>query len=130
VQERRAVFDRYRAHLAQLPGVAFMPEETFGASNSRSSRWLTCLTIDPSAFGVTREEVRLALEQENIESRPVWKPMHLQPVFQECETYGGAVSGGLFERGLCLPSGTAMSEHDQQRVIRVVHDVAARAARR
>jgi dTDP-4-amino-4,6-dideoxygalactose transaminase len=97
-----------------------MPEAPWG----RSNRWLTVLTIDPEAFGATREEVRLALEAENIEARPVWKPMHLQPVYRGAEVVGGAVAADLFERGLCLPSGTAMRTHDLARVAQIVRDQA------
>ena len=98
-----------------------MPEAPWG----RHTRWLTCLTIDPDAFGATREDVRLALEAENIEARPVWKPMHLQPIFADCEMLGGAVAEDLFEHGLCLPSGSAMTEADVERVCAVVTSVAA-----
>ncbi len=86
----------------------------------RHSRWLTCLTIDPEAFGATREDVRLALEAENIEARPVWKPMHLQPAYSDYDVVGGSVSKDLFDRGLCLPSGSAMTSADIGRVVEVV----------
>jgi len=116
VHARRANFDAYAAGLGDLPGVEFMPEASYG----RCTRWLTCLTIDPAAFGATREDVRLALEAENIEARPVWKPMHLQPVFRECRAVGGGVSERLFEDGLCLPSGSNLAEADRVRVIEIV----------
>jgi pyridoxal phosphate-dependent aminotransferase EpsN len=119
IEARRRIFAHYVAALQDLPGMAFMPEAAFG----RSNRWLTCLTIDPAKAGVDREQVRRALETENIEARPVWKPLHLQPVFSGCETVGGAVSERLFDQGLCLPSGSAMTEDDLQRVIRIVRDV-------
>jgi dTDP-4-amino-4,6-dideoxygalactose transaminase len=119
VEARRRIFDRYVAALQDLPGVAFMPEAALG----RSNRWLTCLTIDPAKAGVDREAVRKALEAENIEARPVWKPLHLQPVFAGCEIVGGAVAERLFDQGLCLPSGSAMTEDDQQRVVGIVRDV-------
>ena len=93
-----------------------MPEADWGVGN----RWLTCITIDPGAFGADREAVRLALEAEDIEARPVWKPMHLQPVFAERPMFGGDVSARLFADGLCLPSGSAMTRDDQQRVVRVL----------
>jgi dTDP-4-amino-4,6-dideoxygalactose transaminase len=95
------------------------PEASWG----ESTRWLTCLTIDPKIAGVTREQVRLALEAENIEARPVWKPMHLQPVFAGAEMHGGKVSERLFEHGLCLPSGAGLSEEDRNRVIASVKNV-------
>jgi pyridoxal phosphate-dependent aminotransferase EpsN len=90
-----------------------MPEAGYG----RSSGWLTCLTVDPSAFGASREDVRRRLQSMNIESRPVWKPMHLQPVYRKCPVRGGAVAAGLFETGLCLPSGSGLSPSEQSSVI-------------
>jgi dTDP-4-amino-4,6-dideoxygalactose transaminase len=113
---RRRIFHRYLDALGELPGVAFMPEAAYGTSN----RWLTCIRIDASAFGATREDVRLALEAENIEARPIWKPMHLQPVFAGCRMHGGATSEDLFENGLCLPSGSSLTQEDQDRVIATV----------
>jgi dTDP-4-amino-4,6-dideoxygalactose transaminase len=103
----------YRKELGGLPGIEFMPEAPYGKSNA----WLTVILIHPEEFGVDRETVRLALEAENIESRPIWKPMHMQPVFRECRICGGKVSEDLFSRGLCLPSGTQMSEEDLDRVV-------------
>jgi dTDP-4-amino-4,6-dideoxygalactose transaminase len=119
VKARRANFDFYEEALGDLPGVVFMPEAPYG----RSTRWLTCLTVDPSAFGATREEIRVALEREDIEARPVWKPMHLQPVFKDCRVVGGAVSEDLFERGLCLPSGSNLTQQDRERVAETVRGV-------
>lgn len=119
VQARRANFDFYKKELGGLPGIQFMPEAGFG----RSNRWLTCLTIDPSRFGATREDVRLAFESENIESRPVWKPLHLQPFFQDCPYYGSGVAEELFDKGLCLPSGSNLTVEDLQRVVKVFRQV-------
>jgi len=129
VKAKRRIFDYYKNALKDIPGIEFMPEAPYG----RSNRWLTVILITPEIFGADREKVRLALEAENIESRPVWKPMHLQPVFrsQESEaknrnnlkeTYParavrGEVAEDLFKRGLCLPSGTAMTDEDMDRVI-------------
>ena len=113
VARRRAVNQHYREVLGDLPGLEFMPEASYG----RATFWLTCLTIDPAAFGASREEVRLHLESLNIEARPVWKPMHLQPVFSHCEHAGGAVAEDLFERGLCLPSGSNLTAEDLERVV-------------
>lgn len=113
VQARRDNFDFYKRELGGLPGIQFMPEAEFG----RSNRWLTCLTIDPLGCGSTREDMRLALEAENIESRPVWKPLHLQPVFRNCPYYGSGVAEELFNKGLCLPSGSNLSRDDLQRVV-------------
>ncbi|MHB1046999.1 MAG: DegT/DnrJ/EryC1/StrS family aminotransferase [Thermoanaerobaculia bacterium] len=125
VAARRANFDAYHEALGDLPGIEFMPEAQWG----RSNRWLTCLTIDPGPFGADREDVRLALEAENIESRPVWKPMHLQPFFASCRAVGGSVSAGIFERGLCLPSGSSLSPEDRTRVIEVVTEMARSGCR-
>lgn len=119
VERRRAIFGRYRVAFSDLPGFDFMPEADYG----RSNRWLTAITIDSKQAGVSKEEVRLALEQENIESRPLWKPMHLQPVFSGCKSVGGVVSEGLFATGLCLPSGSSLADSDQERIIRLVRSL-------
>ncbi len=116
VRRRREICEAYRQALGDLPGVAFMPEAPWG----RATRWLTVITVDPAQFGATREQIRLALEKENIESRPLWKPMHLQPVFRDCEAVGGAVAEDLFGQGLCLPSGSSMTREDQGRVVAAV----------
>jgi dTDP-4-amino-4,6-dideoxygalactose transaminase len=116
VAARRRNFEIYQQALGQLPGIEFMPEATFG----RATRWLTCLTIDPAAFGADREQVRLALAQQHIEARPVWKPLHLQPVFADCECIGGAIAENLFERGLCLPSGSNLTIEELERVIHAI----------
>ena len=116
VDARRAVFERYRQGLGDLPGVDFMPER----AGSRSSRWLSCITIDPRLFGADHEQVRLALETENIESRPTWKPMHQQPVFAGAAMVGGAVSERLFKTGLCLPGGSSLGAEDQARVVEII----------
>jgi dTDP-4-amino-4,6-dideoxygalactose transaminase len=116
VAARRANFAYYARALGGLPGVQLQPEAPWGTH----SRWLTCLTLDPAAFGADRERVRLALEAENIEARPLWKPMHLQPVFAGLPCHGGGVAADLFERGLCLPSGSSLTEADLARVARAV----------
>ena len=116
VTARRRNFAHYERVLGTLPGVTMAPEMAWGTH----SRWLSCLLLDPAAFGAGREEVRLALEAQNIEARPLWKPMHLQPVFAGCESVGGAVAERLFERGLCLPSGSALTTADLDRVCEVI----------
>jgi dTDP-4-amino-4,6-dideoxygalactose transaminase len=121
VQKRRWIFEQYRLRLQHLPGVEFMPEAPWG----QCTRWLSVILLDPNEFGATPETVRLALEAENIESRPIWKPLHLQPVFAGCETVGRAVAEELFRRGLCLPSGTGMTEADIERVVEVIQRVHA-----
>lgn len=120
VEACRAIFDRYVDGLGDLAGLAFQPEAGYG----RHTRWLTVGTIDPQAFGADRETVRLALEERNIEARPVWKPMHMQPVFAHCDAIGGQISAELFEHGICLPSGSAMTSEQQDRVIEAVRDCA------
>lgn len=119
VQARRRNFEIYQRALRQLPGIEFMPEASFG----RATRWLSCITINPAAFGASREQVRLALAQQQIEARPVWKPLHLQPVFGGCETMGGAIAEDLFEHGLCLPSGSNLSDEDLERVIEAINKI-------
>ena len=113
VDVRREHNRAYRESLGDLPGVEFMPE----IPNGRSTFWLTTLTIDPDVAGVDREAVRVHLESLDIEARPVWKPMHLQPVFENYPVYGGEVSAQLFKWGLCLPSGSSLDEEDRSRVI-------------
>jgi pyridoxal phosphate-dependent aminotransferase EpsN len=116
VARKREIFECYRETLGDLPGIGFMPE----ASHGGSSRWLTCITVDPARFGASREDVRGALEAGDIESRPVWKPMHLQPVFAGFRARGGSVSEAIFADGLCLPSGTNLTKYDLKRITDVV----------
>jgi len=122
VNARRANGAFYEKAFADLPGIEFMPEAPW----NRCTRWLTCILVDPVKFGADREAIWLAMEAENIEARPVWKPMHLQPVFAHCDRFGGEVAEDLFDRGLCLPSGSNLTEADLQRVVEVVR----RATRR
>lgn len=126
VSARRRNFEFYRETLGELPGLEFMPEAPWG----KHSRWLTTLTIEPREFGADREELRLALEAENIEARPVWKPMHLQPVFTAYECVGGEVADDLFRRGLCLPSSSSLTVEQLERVALVVRKVASRRPHR
>ncbi len=116
VEEKRRIFSRYKESLKDLPGVTFMPEPEF----AYSTRWLTCLTIDPELAGINRDLVIKELEDNNIESRPTWKPMHMQPVFKNSEVIGGKVAEKLFELGICLPSGTNLSDKDLLRVISII----------
>ena len=120
VAQRRANNDFYRQALGDLPGISFMPRDV----NGRSNCWLTCVIIDPDRFGADREQVRQALEADNIEARPVWKPMHLQPLYSGCRTRGGDVASRLFYYGLCLPSGSNLSPTERQRVVDVIRTVA------
>lgn len=113
VAARRRNCEVYEKALGSIPGVEFMPEAPWGSA----TRWLTCLTIDPAAFGADREQIRLALAAEQIEVRPVWKPLHMQPIFKDCDCFGGEVAEDLFDRGLCLPSGSNLSDEDLDCVI-------------
>jgi dTDP-4-amino-4,6-dideoxygalactose transaminase len=116
LEARRRNFEFYRRELGGLPGIDFMPEAPYG----RCTRWLTCVTIDPAFCGATRTEVAAALEADNIEARPLWKPMHLQPAFEGCRFRGRGISERLFDHGLCLPSGSALTEQDLTRICSVV----------
>ncbi|TLS35776.1 aminotransferase class I/II-fold pyridoxal phosphate-dependent enzyme [Pseudalkalibacillus caeni] len=117
VAAKRTIFQKYKQELAFLPGVKFMPE----LENTKSNRWLTTLTIDQTAANVRVSAIIQDMEKENIEARPVWKPLHLQPVFRQCPYYSHSekisVSEELFSSGICLPSGTNMSTEEQMRVI-------------
>lgn len=119
VAARRRIFAQYQAALQDLPGIAFMPQAPYGQGNA----WLTCITVDPGQFGASRHDILQALEAANIEARPIWKPLHLQPVFAGCAYRGGMVAEALFEQGLCLPSGSAMTDADLERVIDVIRRV-------
>lgn len=117
VAQRRRNFVFYQRELSAIEGIAFQPE----AEGSFSNRWLSCLVIDSEkTAGVTRETIRLKLAAHNIEARPLWKPMHLQPVFAGTPYYGSDVADKLFQNGLCLPSGSNLTEEDLDRVVAVV----------
>jgi pyridoxal phosphate-dependent aminotransferase EpsN len=120
VAARRAIFRAYRDQLGQMPGISFVNEPTGMIAN----RWLTTISIDPAEAGFDRVEVQAALERENIESRPLWKPMHLQPVFRTARAIGGEEAARAFELGLCLPSGSAMGAGDIDRVCEVMPSLA------
>jgi dTDP-4-amino-4,6-dideoxygalactose transaminase len=119
IARRRAIDAAYRTALADAAGIEFMPVAGYGEPNC----WLTCITVDPAEFGADREQIRLALEREDIESRPTWKPLHLQPVFGGTPTVGGAACAAVFERGLCLPTGSALTPDDQARVVETLRSV-------
>lgn len=116
VAARRANFQYYAQALGALPGVTMMPLDPRGEPNC----WLSCLTVDDEAFGCDREAIRLKLAEHDIESRPLWKPMHLQPVFAEARRVGGAVSEALFAQGLCLPSGSALTGAERAQIADLV----------
>ncbi|HEY6564889.1 MAG TPA: aminotransferase class I/II-fold pyridoxal phosphate-dependent enzyme [Pirellulaceae bacterium] len=116
VQARRRIRDTYKALLEDVPGISFMPDAPYGCSNC----WLTTVRIDPNRYGHSSEELRQELERFNMESRKVWKPLHMQPAYAGVRCRGGEVAAGFFEDGLNLPSGSAMSESDVGRVCDVI----------
>ena len=121
VARRREIHDLYVKLLKGVNGVKVMCQPEGGDFNS--NYWLTCITVEPEKAGFTREDVRLALDEDNIESRPLWKPMHLQPVFKDAPFYGNGTSERLFEIGLCLPSGPTLTDEDVERVVKVIYDL-------
>jgi len=113
IRQRRYNFDYYKNKLSGLPGVSFLEEE----NGSFSNKWLTCMLVDPKlSGGITREDIRLYLWESQIESRPLWKPMHVQPVFEQYPRYVNGTSEKLFQDGLCLPSGSNLLDEDLERV--------------
>lgn len=122
IAQRRKNFEFYQEHLGTIDGISFLPEW----KGTFANRWLTCITIDPKKTnGKTREDLRLYLETLNIETRPLWKPMHLQPIFENYPHYGEKISEALFENGLCLPSGSNLTEEDLNRVVEGIKKVLA-----
>jgi pyridoxal phosphate-dependent aminotransferase EpsN len=122
VRRRREIAFRYRDAFADLPGISLMPQAAYGLHTN----WLSCFLIDEAKSGCTRDDLMRSLDAVNIESRPVWKPMHLQPLFKGAETVGGDVAAALFRTGICLPSSTNMTEGEQQHVIDSVRACMAR----
>ncbi|MDB5210348.1 MAG: aminotransferase class I/II-fold pyridoxal phosphate-dependent enzyme [Sediminibacterium sp.] len=120
IQQRRRNYELYYDALKNIPGIHFQPE----MADSFSNRWLTCVLVDRSQTNsITREDIRLHLEKDNIESRPLWKPMHLQPVFADAPRFVNGVSEKLFEQGLCLPSGSNLQLEDIERVLRKISEI-------
>ena len=123
VQARRLLFNRYNQELGSIPGIDFMPE----LKHTQSNRWLTALTINEEVTGTSVHSILNALSEENIEARPVWKPLHMQPLFEGVKYYphsgNTSVSEILFATGLCLPSGSNMTEEDQMRVIKCMEEL-------
>ncbi len=116
VRQRRAIAFQYRDAFADLSGIELMPQALYGLHTN----WLSCFLIDEEGFGATRDAVIQALDEANVESRPVWKPMHLQPLYAGSECYGGGVAEDLFRRGICLPSSSSLTEEEQLYVINAV----------
>lgn len=119
VSQKRGVFDYYRIHLDQYSEISFQeePDTAF-----YSNRWLTTMLLDSSQTDVSREDLRIALGEDDIESRPLWKPMHLQPVFSSCPSYLNGNSERLFNEGICLPSGSDLTRNEMHRVIDVISE--------
>ena len=116
VRARREVFAEYSQRLSPVEGLSLMPQAPYGESNC----WLSCVLVDPELFGATAGQIRIHLASLNIEARPTWKPMHLQPAFAGADTVGGRVCEGLFAHGLCLPSGSSLTRSQQDRVVEAV----------
>ena len=123
IAARRRNFALYQEALRDEPGISFMPEAPYGSG----TRWLTCILVDPQLFGASRDDIRVHLEARNIESRPVWKPLHLQPVFQECRVVGGRVAETLFASGLCLPSGSSLTNRELSLIVEGILTVPRRS---
>lgn len=123
INKKREIYRTYENELGQIPGISFMPE----LKNTYSNRWLTTLTIDENAFGIGVKDLISSLEEDNIEARHVWKPLHLQPLFKDCQFYPHdekhTISEELFRKGICLPSGTSMDLEEQLRVITCIKKV-------
>ncbi len=120
---RHAINEAYRGALGGVAGITFMPRADYGEPND----WLTCIRVDPDHYGVGREELRLALEAQDIEARPTWKPLHLQPLLVDNPVLGGGEAARIFEQGLCLPSGSSLSDTDLARVVEVIHRLSSPA---
>jgi pyridoxal phosphate-dependent aminotransferase EpsN len=116
VRQRRAIADRYRACLSDIAGISLMPQNSYGLHTN----WLSCFLIDEPAFGCSRDELIRALDEAGVESRPVWKPMHLQRLYAASELHGGEVAEDLFARGICLPSSSSLTESEQLHVANVI----------
>ena len=119
VEKRKWINQQYQQRLGELPGVQFMPVADYGEPNF----WLTAITVEPDEFGGRCEDIRIALEEMNIESRRLWVPLHMQRPYVSCRTRGGRVAERLFETGLCLPSGTALTEADLDRICKGIERV-------
>ncbi|HYG66860.1 MAG TPA: DegT/DnrJ/EryC1/StrS family aminotransferase, partial [Anaeromyxobacteraceae bacterium] len=120
VAQRRAVEQRYREAFADLPGLTPMPE----APSGLHTHWLSCFLVEPAEFGATRDDLLDALAAEDVEARPLWKPMHLQPLYADCDRYGGDVGEELFATGVCLPSSSSLAPADQDRIVAIVRATA------
>jgi dTDP-4-amino-4,6-dideoxygalactose transaminase len=123
VERRRVINETYRHALGGVPGISFMPRADYGVPNN----WLTCIRVDREEYGATPEDIRVALEARDIEARPTWKPLHLMPLFADTPTVGGEVAARIFTQGLCLPSGSTLTDADIGRVVEVIEQLAVGA---
>jgi dTDP-4-amino-4,6-dideoxygalactose transaminase len=121
VNKKREITQMYQNFLGDVSGIQFMPEASYG----RCNRWLTVIKIDSEKFGATPLEVIAALEAQNIESRPVWNPLHKTKAFANSRVVGGEVAESLYRDGICLPSGTIMEEEDIQRISEIIKTLKA-----
>jgi pyridoxal phosphate-dependent aminotransferase EpsN len=124
VEQRRAIAFRYRDAFEDLPGISLMPQ----APDCLHTNWLSCFLIDEHRFGLTRDELIKLLDRAGVESRPVWKPMHLQPLYANAARYGGEVAEDLFRRGICLPSSSSLTQEEQLYVANLVRRATGAAA--
>lgn len=124
VEQRRAIAFRYRDAFADLAGISLMPQACYGMNTN----WLSCFLIEAKEFGVSRDGLIAALDRAKTESRPVWKPMHLQPFYAGCKIFGGQVAEDLFSRGICLPSSSSLSREEQLHVVNSVRRAAGASA--
>ena len=116
IEQRRSIAFRYRDAFADVPGISLMPQAPYGLH----SNWLSCFLIDENAFGCSRDTLLKRLDRAGVESRPVWKPLHLQQLYTACDHYGGAVAEDLFRRGICLPSSSSLTADEQNHVVKEV----------
>jgi len=120
VEQRRRIAFRYRDAFSDLEGITFMPQAEYGLHTN----WLSCFLIDQEKFGHSRDELIRILDAAGVESRPVWKPMHMQKLFEDCSTYGGSVAEQLFAEGICLPSSSSLTPEEHNHVVNVVREAA------
>ncbi len=120
IARRKAIHAIYKKELSDILGISVFdnPSEDFN-----SNHWLTCIIVNPASAGFSREDVRLKMEEENIETRPLWKPMHLQPIFTGTPYYGSDTAEKLFDNGLCLPSGSSLTDEDIEQVISIIKNM-------
>jgi dTDP-4-amino-4,6-dideoxygalactose transaminase len=119
IRRRTEIYNQYKSELGDIPGVSFQPIPASG----RSNYWLTCMRLDPTLVTTSPESIRLALEALDIESRPLWKPMHEQPIAKGATSHLNGLASQLFRQGLCLPSGSDLTDGEQDHVVHTIHSV-------